>query len=87
MYHFNFIDKIEWELKGKYADNYADFSMHPGGRKVYDGEIAEFCMKHLKPWDWLNPYKVTSAIQWAFTCIHDEILHGVDREKTWKEVF
>ena len=71
------------KMKTPYADTYADFSS-TGYGKVYDYQVAEFAMKHLKPWDWLNPYKVTVAINTAFYCLQafDE-----DPEKNWKELF
>ena len=87
MYHFNFIDRFVSSLKKPYEQNYNDFSMYPGGRKIYDNEICEFVIKRLKPTDWLNPYKVTCAIQWAFICLYDEMKKGEDPEEIWKQMF
>ena len=69
------------KMKEPYSKNYGEFEDH---RLVYDWQVAEFAMKHLKPWDWLNPYKVTSAINVAFYCLQafDE-----DPEENWKELF
>ena len=84
MYHFKFIDKIKLSMRKPYEENFAEFPSHG---KIYDNELAEFVMKHLKPWDWLNPYKVTCAVQWGFTCLHDKLVHDADPEETWKQMF
>ena len=63
-------------------EGYADFTASGHG-KIYDTQVAEFVMKHLKPWDWLNPYKVTTAVLWAFTCLQE---FDSDPEEVWKEM-
>lgn len=81
---FNFIKR---KMKKPYEDNCADFTNTPGMSMIYDNDIADFVIRHLKPWDWLNPYKVTCAVQWGFMCLYDEQKHGVDPEVTWKQMF
>ena len=69
------------ELSKACMDGYSDFGE---GHIVYDTQVAEFAMKHLKPWDWLNPYKVTTAVLWSHTCLQN---FNEDPEKIWKELF
>lgn len=60
-------------------DTYADFGE---GRRIYDYQIAEFLVKHLKFWDWFNPYKIVAAASYAFYCLQE---FNQDTEKLWAE--
>ena len=73
-------------MKKKYSDDYADFSQYGKGQ-IYDWQVAEFAMKHLKPWDWLNPYKIANAMDVSFTCLYEQEMHDADPEKEWRTLF
>ena len=76
-------DRIQYLYRKSCNDNYADF----GKFKIYDFQIAEFVIEHLKIWYWLNPYKVITAGQVAFQCLYEHGMHGTDPDKVWEELF
>ena len=79
----NFTDKFRNTCRKSCKGNCAIFEDF----KIYDYEIAEFVIKHLKIWHWLNPYKVTTAVNIAFQCLYEQRNDGADPDEVWKELY
>lgn len=64
----------------KEHDQYA-YCIREGGKAIYDNDVADFVVKHLKLLDRLNPYKVAIATMYAHPMLMGDF--EIPKKKKW----
>lgn len=67
----------------KYFENHDDYGYcsRDDGTEVYDHDVADFVVKHLKPLDRLNPYRVAIATIYAHPMLMGDF--EIPKKKNW----